>query len=258
MRNRLLLSSVVLATVACATAPSPSLVDARRIYERADAEALPGTTELYEAKYALERAETAHARAPGSDEALHAAYIAERRAERAATIVERDRVAAIHARTLRQYGRERARVARFVDLSPHDQEEDVREKLEVLERAVGLPDAKTMRLEATVEFDSGTARLDDPVRAQLSQLARTLVERAPRHAIVVVGHTDAEGSQATNERLSRDRAEAVKDALVAFGVAPQSVDVIARGDDAPIASNASVEGRERNRRVKIVIAALAE
>lgn len=255
---RIWMPFVALALVACATPPSSRLVEARRIYAIAEDAALPGTTQLFEAQYALERAETVHREHPGSEDAEHEAYVAQRRAQRALTTVERDQAAAAYVRIMRAYGRERARIARFVSLAPHDREEDVRASLDVLERSVGMPESKAIRFDEVIEFEAGSSKLDDEARVRLRRLGRLLIQQAPRHAIVVVGHTDATGSRATNEQLSLDRAEAVKDYLVLVGVAPPAVDVIARGASKPVASNESAEGRTLNRRVQIVVAALAE
>ncbi len=259
MKNRITMSIVTtLGVTACATPPSSRLVEARRVYRTAERMALPGTTQVFEAEYALERAEEAHDEHPGSDEAKHQAYVAQRRAQRALTVVERDRAAAAYVRIMRRYGNERERIGRFVDLDSHDQEEDVRSSLDVLQRAVGMPDARAVRFDEVVEFEAGSATLDRDAKERLRRLTQLLIEQAPRHAIVVVGHTDAVGTRAQNEDLSLERAEAVKDFLVVVGVAPSVVDVIARGESRPAASNSSERGRELNRRVQLVIAALAE
>jgi len=69
----------------------------------------------------------------------------------------------------------------------------------------------------------------------------------------VIGHTDNTGAAAYNQDLSQRRAQAVSSVLVNAGVAPVRVRAIGRGEDQPIASNLTPEGRQQNRRVEIII-----
>lgn len=65
----------------------------------------------------------------------------------------------------------------------------------------------------------------------------------------VIGHTDANGVEARNVELTQQRAEAVKAALVAAGLAAERLEAVGLGSARPLADNASREGRLRNRRV---------
>jgi OOP family OmpA-OmpF porin len=69
----------------------------------------------------------------------------------------------------------------------------------------------------------------------------------------LTGHTDNVGSEATNLELSRERAEAVKQALTAAGISPNQIVVDAKGQSSPKVSNDTPEGQAANRRVTIVI-----
>ena len=69
----------------------------------------------------------------------------------------------------------------------------------------------------------------------------------------VVGHTDNTGSAAHNQALSERRANAVADVLMNGGVAFSRIQTYGRGEDQPLASNLTAEGRAQNRRVEIVI-----
>lgn len=111
------------------------------------------------------------------------------------------------------------------------------------------PDTFTLR---DVSFESGSAELADGSEAALDRLARTLAEH-PSARIRVEGHSDALGPPAANEALSRERAAAVKAALVSRGIDAARVEVSGRGESEPVASNADPEGRMRNRRIEIVI-----
>ena len=69
----------------------------------------------------------------------------------------------------------------------------------------------------------------------------------------IIGHTDSQGSDAINNPLSKDRADAVRDYLVAQGVPATRISTAGRGEHQPIADNATAEGRAKNRRVEIFL-----
>jgi outer membrane protein OmpA-like peptidoglycan-associated protein len=69
----------------------------------------------------------------------------------------------------------------------------------------------------------------------------------------IEGHTDAKGSAEHNRILSNGRANAVRDYLVAHGIAVERLDAKGYGPDLPLDTNKTAEGREKNRRVEFVI-----
>ncbi|HGY55038.1 MAG TPA: hypothetical protein ENK44_05010 [Caldithrix abyssi] len=86
----------------------------------------------------------------------------------------------------------------------------------------------------------------------------TKVQRAirefPDKYILVEGHTDAYGNAIQNKRLSEERARAVKEYLMAnMELDPQQIDSFGYGDQKPIATNKTREGRSKNRRIEVVI-----
>ncbi|MBC7180553.1 MAG: OmpA family protein, partial [Roseovarius sp.] len=82
---------------------------------------------------------------------------------------------------------------------------------------------------------------------------------APATRVALVGHTDSTGGLEPNSALSRARAEAVLTRLIEqHGVAPAQVEAHGIGYLAPIAPNTSPEGRERNRRVEVVLLSAGE
>lgn len=111
---------------------------------------------------------------------------------------------------------------------------------------------------ATLEdlrFASGARSLAGDRFASLEALAAYL-RADPARRVVIVGHTDAEGSLQGNIALSRARAEAVVDLLVrAHGVSPEQLSAEGVGFLAPRASNDTPEGRALNRRVEVVVQA---
>ena len=81
----------------------------------------------------------------------------------------------------------------------------------------------------------------------------TVLKAYPEAEVVVEGHTDATGVPADNQRLSLERADAVKSALVARGVSADRIKTAGLGQDRPVASNGTVEGRAKNRRTELVV-----
>ncbi|SIS57526.1 OmpA family protein [Phaeovulum vinaykumarii] len=102
-------------------------------------------------------------------------------------------------------------------------------------------------------FASGADRLDAGPDADLAALAGWLKQNDWAQ-VVVVGHTDTTGSLAANVALSKRRAEAVRARLIARHGAPEArIGAEGAGWLAPRASNATPEGRARNRRVEVVL-----
>lgn len=102
-------------------------------------------------------------------------------------------------------------------------------------------------------FGKGASSLGDEGKDVLQELSAYLNADSSRK-IVLVGHTDAEGSLSGNIALSRKRAMYVMQSLIAeFGVDPAQVSAEGVGFLSPRASNASAEGREKNRRVEVVL-----
>ncbi|MBC7133156.1 MAG: OmpA family protein [Roseovarius sp.] len=90
------------------------------------------------------------------------------------------------------------------------------------------------------------------LRDDLFTVARSL-QKYPDTTVQVVGHTDSTGSASYNQTLSERRAAAVTDVLLQGGVPAARLRSIGRGEDQPVASNLTPEGRAQNRRVEIVI-----
>lgn len=102
-------------------------------------------------------------------------------------------------------------------------------------------------------FPSGKTTILPEHFMLLTKVMRSL-RLFPNKKIYVHGHTDAQGNDAFNLRLSEERAAAVKAYLEAnMGLPPDQIESIGFGETKPIASNETVEGRKLNRRIEIVI-----
>jgi len=87
----------------------------------------------------------------------------------------------------------------------------------------------------------------------LARLGATLLERCAGVMIVVEGHTGTGGSRAAECRRTVQRAEYVREGLLHAGVAPWCVEARGFGPDSPIESNDTVEGRQMNRRIDVIL-----
>jgi len=81
----------------------------------------------------------------------------------------------------------------------------------------------------------------------------TFLKEYPDRAVLVEGHTDSTGSDATNMKLSNERADSVRSFLVENGIDAKRILARGYGKAYPVASNATAEGRQKNRRVDVVI-----
>jgi outer membrane protein OmpA-like peptidoglycan-associated protein len=106
-------------------------------------------------------------------------------------------------------------------------------------------------------FDVGKADLKSQIKENLSKVAETLKEYKDTE-ILITGHTDSDGSDAFNLKLSERRASAVLNYLSGLGVSLNRLRMQGFGETQPIADNTSVAGKQKNRRVEIGIYANEE
>jgi outer membrane protein OmpA-like peptidoglycan-associated protein len=296
--NMLCPLSLALAMGCAATGPTPELIDARRAYDEArqsDA-ATYSPDKLLTAKQALERAESAHAEDAGSFEERSLAYVAQRRAQYAATYgsYEKDRRALTEAEqaykakqdTLRRSAEQQATDAQRSLAATWDNLSSARKEIasqqtQLQKSEAELEKAKqtaaaamaslskiaqvkeeqrgvVITLDGQVLFVTGKAELLPIARDRLNQVAQSLKELDDDKLVSIDGFTDSRGADDMNMKLSQDRANAVKDYLVSQGVKADKIRATGRGEASPIASNETPEGRANNRRVEIVIQSSAQ
>lgn len=111
--------------------------------------------------------------------------------------------------------------------------------------------------DSAILFGFDSAELSSNARANLQDLARSL-QQYPNTEIMIVGHTDATGSESYNQSLSERRANSAGSYLRSQGVASNRITTIGKGELEPVASNDSAYGREQNRRVEVAIFASEE
>lgn len=115
------------------------------------------------------------------------------------------------------------------------------------------PRGVVITLSGSVLFVSGKYALLSTAMTRLDQVAVALRAQGAEKRMIVEGHTDSQGSDAVNQPLSLSRAAAVRDYLVARGVASEKITAVGLGSSRPIADNATAENRANNRRVEIII-----
>ncbi len=109
---------------------------------------------------------------------------------------------------------------------------------------VNLPD---------ILFDVGKSTLKPDAKLVLAKLAGILL-LMPDLNLRIEGHTDSTGSAALNMKLSEERAKSVFDLLAQVGISPDRMATAGYGKERPVADNSTAAGRQKNRRVEIIIA----
>lgn len=143
-----------------------------------------------------------------------------------------------------------------VGYSMDRQEKVLREKLQGSGVKVQR-DGKNIRLimPGNITFATGSSRIREDFFSVLDSVV-DVVKEFKNTRIVISGHTDSVGSEATNQRLSEERAASVKAFFVEQGVPGGRMNVYGYGKRYPVASNDSEAGRAQNRRVEIELESL--
>jgi outer membrane protein OmpA-like peptidoglycan-associated protein len=130
--------------------------------------------------------------------------------------------------------------------NPLDARDDLPKKQQELKAEVGVP----IVLEGIV-FKSGSAEISSKSEAILGQAFNTL-DRHPEIEVEIHGHTDNVGAPEMNLKLSKRRANSVKNWIVNKGIAPSRITAKGFGSDEPIAPNTTAEGKQKNRRIEFM------
>jgi OOP family OmpA-OmpF porin len=118
--------------------------------------------------------------------------------------------------------------------------------------APAAPVSEKVTFAADAFFDVNKAVLKPEAKAKLDDLA-SKVSSINLEVIIAVGHTDSDGSDKANERLSLRRADAVKEYLGSKGIEKGRIYSEGKGEKQPVADNRTKEGKAKNRRVEIEV-----
>ncbi|WP_298677496.1 OmpA family protein [uncultured Lentibacter sp.] len=132
------------------------------------------------------------------------------------------------------------------------QERDLREKLGSDAKIVNTGERLIVTMPQDILFATDSASLRPDLTRDIRAVASSL-QAYEDSTVQVIGHTDNTGDAGYNQSLSLRRAQAVTAVLASEGVNSFRMQAIGRGEDAPLATNLSPEGRQLNRRVEIVI-----
>ncbi|MGK7294879.1 MAG: OmpA family protein [Candidatus Wenzhouxiangella sp. M2_3B_020] len=178
------------------------------------------------------------------------AMSAEQRRERAAQQAAQARQEAEQARRLAEAQSAEIELARREAELASQTAESLQRRLEYMEYR--QTDRGVVVTLGDVLFAVGETELLDSATENLRDVIE-LLESEPDKQIRIEGHTDSTGPADLNLRLSRQRAEAVRDALVELGIDRARINAVGMGEDFPIATNETAEGRARNRRVDVIL-----
>jgi outer membrane protein OmpA-like peptidoglycan-associated protein len=272
--GRGLLAAAAFSMVACATAQPPKeLVDAREAYEKTEhgkaREFNPAA--LHDAKSALDKAEASFEDDPDSENTRDEAYVALRQAQRAEVEAstlswqQRAEKAKSAATQAQAKAMERAQTDLVSARKQLESERAAREAAEaktkdMLARLAAAnaaavkeePRGTVITLAGGVLFASNKSQLLPGAQTSLGQIAAAIKEQDDKK-VLIEGHTDSRGSDATNQALSKARADSVAAFLISNGVPQERVTTAGLGPSRPVADNNTPEGRANNRRVEIVI-----
>ncbi|UVJ43014.1 OmpA family protein [Pseudomonas sp. LS1212] len=113
-----------------------------------------------------------------------------------------------------------------------------------------VSDVITLNDEGNLMFAVNSDELTGAATSKLAVLIDKLNDPSMK-ALLVVGFTDSQGSEAYNQNLSERRAGNVADFLITQGLSPEKVTSQGRGESEPVADNSTAEGRAKNRRVEL-------
>lgn len=108
---------------------------------------------------------------------------------------------------------------------------------------------ETVSIELNITFDTAKAVIKPEFENEVAKLAEFMDQYADT-VVTVEGHTDSQGSDVYNQKLSQERADAVKALLISrYNISEERVNAAGYGESKPVADNSSADGREQNRRV---------
>ena len=253
-RGPLLMGVICLGLSACSSAPKEieMLEQARADYSvvAQDATIVKNAPEvLDEARNALEDADARWKEKDDQWRVEHYAYIARQRIETARLISE-SKETELDIEDMLQQRQKMTLQMREAELLKVRQEAKALKRQMVALQAEQTERGMVLTL-GDVLFDVNEASLAPGAARNIAKIA-TFMRNYPERKAVIEGHTDSMGEASYNLELSRDRAFAVRNALVNAGIRPARIATQGLGENMPVASNKTSAGRQENRRVEII------
>ncbi len=269
------LSLITIATLAaCSSVPNTSLEEARGGYAAAQSDPQVvklAAGELNQAGDALKKANDAWSKSEDAALVDQLAYLAKQRvaiaqetakqiaAEMAAASAsaERDKIR-LEARTAEADAAQRnAAASQRQSEASQRQAQDAEARSRQLEAQLKELDAKKTARGLVITlgdvlFDTNKTQLKSGGMRGVQRLA-DILKQYPKRNVLIEGFTDSTGSSSHNQELSDRRADAVRTALLDTGISADRIATRGYGVTFPVASNATAEGRQLNRRVEIVV-----
>jgi outer membrane protein OmpA-like peptidoglycan-associated protein len=113
--------------------------------------------------------------------------------------------------------------------------------------------ANELKLKKQVHFAHDSATIEPDSASLLEEIADVLRQKTDITKLEIQGHTDNTGSPVYNQRLSQQRADAVRDALIKLGIEGDRLEAKGYGQDKPLVPNTNAANKARNRRVQLMI-----
>ncbi len=149
-----------------------------------------------------------------------------------------------------------ALIGRLMDKQKKELEAIEGAKVETVQDANNLQAIK-VTFDNGILFATNKSELSPASREALIKFANSL-KNSPDTDVTIYGHTDNTGSRAVNERISKERADAVANYLVSQGISRSRMTTEGLAFDQPVADNSTASGRAQNRRVEVYITANAD
>jgi outer membrane protein OmpA-like peptidoglycan-associated protein len=275
MKKLLIVSAIAAALAACASAPqrSEQVEQARAEINTLSQDPLAQQAaggDLDAARKSLQKAELALQQKQPPAVVDHFAYVAKRHAEageaRAAEAHSRQDIARANEernQIVLQARNRDAAAAQAAAEAAKNQAEAAKNQAAAAQAQLASAQQQLADLQAKqtdrgmvvtlgdVLFDTGKATLKPGAMSAINRLATFLSQNA-NTKVLIEGHTDSVGSDDYNIGLSERRARAVATELESRGIPDSQIQTLGRGKDMPVATNATPEGRQQNRRVEIV------
>lgn len=260
------LSTVLLAGLlfagGCATQrqPSSQLQSAREAFgliEQNEEIARSAAESLDRSRRALSEAETLLEEGADMERVNHQAYLAQRYAEIAGEEAEQAELQREIEKARQRRQEIRLELEQREALAAQEEAQSAKQRARELQQELASLQAEMTERgvvltlsDVLFDFDEATLKPGgERVAARLAEFMREY----PEHRIRVEGHTDSVGPESYNQELSRRRAAAVKEAVAERGISGSRIETAGYGEQYPVASNDNTAGRQRNRRVEVVI-----